>query len=322
MQTSPPQPPTPPPEPITDARLAVVIAAFNGATYLPAQLDSLLAQTARPGLILVGDDGSTDGTRAVLDAYVAHAAEQGVSLRIVDGPRQGAAAHFLYLLSRLPETTTHAAFCDQDDVWRPDRLEAGMAALAEAPGPALACGPTLECGPDLQPYGCSRIPDRAPSFGHALVQSIAGGNTMLMNRAALDLMQAAQVRIAGVVVHDWWAYQLIAGAGGQVLFDPAPRVLYRQHEGNVIGANRGLWARVLRARMLLTGRFRDWNATNLAALLAVEGMLTPRARAQVADFAALRDTPRRAVLRRMRLARRIGLTRGGPGGGCPYGRRS
>ena len=46
-----------------------------------------------------------------------------------------------------------------------------------------------------------------------------------------------------VVAHDWWAYQLVSGAGGTVIYDPEPLVAYRQHSGNLIGGNLGLRAK-------------------------------------------------------------------------------
>ncbi len=134
------------------------------------------------------------------------------------------------------------------------------------------------------------------------MQNIAAGNTIMLNRAALDLARAAAARTRKVAVHDWWVYQLMTGAGAQVIFDPEPVLLYRQHAGNLIGANRGLLATLHRLRHLFTGTFRDWNNTNIAALeqssdhLAPENLqllrrfATGRAQGLRGRIAMLRDT--------------------------------
>src|SRR5690606_35292489 len=61
------------------------------------------------------------------------------------------------------------------------------------------------------------------------------GHTMLFNAKALDLIRAAGMPTR-IAFHDWWIYQLIAGAGGHLHLDPAPMLLYRQHGQNVLGA--------------------------------------------------------------------------------------
>jgi hypothetical protein len=69
-----------------------------------------------------------------------------------------------------------------------------------------------------------------------------------------------------VVLHDWWVYLLVSAAGGMVHYDPQPMLKYRQHPENLIGSNLGWRAQFIRIRMMLGGRFHDWNATNIAAL--------------------------------------------------------
>lgn len=134
--------------------------------------------------------------------------------------------------------------------------------------PALYCGRTRitsgqgACGPLSLKFAL------APNFRNALLQSIAGGNTMVFNQAARRLITQAGWKLE-VPSHDWWCYQLVTASGGIVHYDPDPQVLYRQHDENVIGCNVGWRSRMQRVRMLLKGRFHDWNSQNIAAL---EGM--------------------------------------------------
>ena len=186
-----------------------------------------------------------------------------------------------------------------------------MLAQVPADTPALVGGRSYVCDAELGHRRLSPLPRRPPSFQHALVQNFAGGNTMMLNRAGVDLLRAAAHEAGRIVVHDWWVYQIVAGAGGRVLFDPAPLLLYRQHGGNQIGANSGVEAKIKRLRWMLRGRFRRWNAINLAALRASAHRFTPENRALLEDFAHLQ---RAGLMERLRLLRRLGLYRQGMAG--------
>jgi hypothetical protein len=106
------------------------------------------------------------------------------------------------------------------------------------------------------------------------VQSIAGGNTMVFNRAARDLLRQAGENVEAVT-HDWWAYMLVTSCGGAVHYDPYPTVRYRQHDANQFGSNVNPRAQLKRARLLLQGRFRGWVDANLRALQRVRHLMTP-----------------------------------------------
>ena len=124
-------------------------------------------------------------------------------------------------------------------------------------------------------------------------------------------MCAAAARTGQVVVHDWWIYQLVTGAGGQVVFDDVPQMLYRQHAGNLIGANTGLRAKLRRLGMLVSGRFGDWNDINIAALRGVSDCLTPENHALLETFAQGRKA---GFAGRLAMLRRTGLHRNGLAG--------
>jgi glycosyltransferase involved in cell wall biosynthesis len=297
------------PEPVQ--AVTILMATRNGAANLVAQLDSFVAQTHPPAQVIVSDDGSDDGTVAMLARFAAD--HPGLGLRIIAGPQRGAAANFLHLLKALPADCGIIAFADQDDVWLPDKLARGVRALRDVPAgcPALVGGRSYVCDAQLGRRRLSRMAPDMPSFRHALVQNFAGGNTMMLNAAAARLLRAAAPEAGRIVMHDWWAYQIVSGAGGAVIFDRAPLVLYRQHGGNQIGANAGPGAALRRLGWLLKGRFRRWNAINLRALEASAHRLTPDNRAVLRDFALMQ---RAGLIRRMALLRRLGLFRSGISG--------
>ncbi|MDH3264993.1 MAG: glycosyl transferase, partial [Paracoccaceae bacterium] len=216
-----------------------------------------------------------------------------------------------------PAGAAFAALSDQDDVWLPAKLARATDRLAALPEdrPALYCGRTVICDEGLRRLGLSPLFARPPSFRNALTQSIGGGNTMVLNRPGLALARAAAAEAGRIIMHDWWLYQLVSGAGGTVLYDPEPQLLYRQHRQNQIGSNSSTAARLRRLGMVARGVLRDWNATNIAALRASAHRLTPENRALLEAFAAARAAP---FPRRLGAFRRLGLYRQTRGGGLSY----
>jgi glycosyltransferase involved in cell wall biosynthesis len=207
----------------------VLLSTYNGASFLEPLLESVFRQDYPAVSILVRDDGSSDATPAILDRHRTDA-----RMRAYRGAHLGAAMSFLDLLDRADTTAAFFAFCDQDDVWLPDKLAQATTRLDRCPGdrPALYCGRVEMVDARLASLGLSPLPRRGPSFRNALVENIATGCTVLMNPAARTML--AEHRPAFVAAHDWWAY-LVVAAVGTVVYDATPKVLYRQHETNAIG---------------------------------------------------------------------------------------
>lgn len=276
-------------------RIAVLLATLNGARFLEAQLKSLADQSVDGIDIYASDDGSTDATRAILQSWASQWTKG--RFEVIQGPRAGFAENFRSLLIRDGVDADFVAFCDQDDMWDIDKLERSRTALREFghDQPALYCGRTRIIDADGIPKGQSPLMTKPPSFRNALVQSIAGGNTMVLNRPAFDLVRQSAVR-TGFVSHDWWCYLIVSGVGGRVVYDREPAVSYRQHSNNMIGANTGWPARVRRIKMMLRARFAKWNTINGKALVACRDLLTDDARAVVDAFVSARKGGRVALL--------------------------
>jgi hypothetical protein len=107
------------------------------------------------------------------------------------GPAEGSTANFLSLTCRADIDADYFAYADQDDVWESDKLERAVNWLKTIPEgvPALYGSRTLLVDARNQHIGYSPLFEREPNFRNALVQSIAGGNTMVFNRAARDLLR-------------------------------------------------------------------------------------------------------------------------------------
>ena len=177
------------------------------------------------------------------------------------------------------------AFCDQDDVWEPDKLSRALAWLAHVDPeiPALYCCRTRLIDEQGHTIGYSPLFSKAPHFRNAIVQSIAGGNTMVFNAAARRLLIRAGGDVA-VPAHDWWLYILVTAMGGTVRYDRHPSVRYRVHGANAIGANCTFRARLARIRLLLKGRLRTWTDMHAAALLPLVSDISPEGRRILVEF--------------------------------------
>nr|WP_275590850.1 glycosyltransferase family 2 protein [Pseudomonas sp. DP-17] len=265
------------------------MSTYNGASFLREQLDSLISQTHRDWVIFASDDGSCDATLTILSEYQLKLGQD--RLAIFPGPRKGFSANFLSLLKRPELVADYYAYCDQDDVWNTHKLEYALQWLASSSPatPALFCSRTRLVDESGIPIGFSPLFRRPPSFRNALVQSIAGGNTMVMNRAAKELLAKTPPNTI-IVSHDWWAYLLVTGCGGTVYYEGTPQVDYRQHGRNLMGSNTRLRDRFARMNKMFNGTFKAWNSANIEALMSLQSELTPSSLSSLIAFRNARGT--------------------------------
>jgi glycosyltransferase involved in cell wall biosynthesis len=221
----------------------ILLATYQGAPFLSEQLDSLLSQTCQDFRIIVRDDGSADDTRKIVEAYVTRHPGR-IMLLPADGQRLGASGSFAQLLgsSRAP----FVMFCDQDDVWTPDKVEITLAAMRDLERSHGADTPLL-VSTDLKVvderlnviaesfWAYQRLhPERLKRLSRVLVQNFATGCTVMVNRALIDLARPIP---AEAIMHDWWL-ALVATRFGKAQPLARPTVLYRQHGRNDVGARR------------------------------------------------------------------------------------
>jgi glycosyltransferase involved in cell wall biosynthesis len=281
-------------EPIT-----ILMGLYNGAEHLAPQLQSFADQSDPEWRLLVSDDGSRDGSVRMVTEF-ARTVTQDV--QIMEGPRRGFAANYMAMIAGLAPEPGLICFADQDDIWLGDKLARARAHLAatEPDIPTLYCAARWIWQAESDHRQATPLPRRMPSFRNALIENIAPGNTVVLNPAAARLARAAAARTGDVFAHDWWLYLLITGAGGRVVVDHGPPcLLYRQHGGNAIGGETGAAAQIRRKIKVLQGAFRDRLTGNLAAMLAVEDLLTPQNAQLMKAFAAARGDVLTCRLRRL-----------------------
>jgi glycosyltransferase involved in cell wall biosynthesis len=253
---------------------AVLIASYNGADFIVEQLESIRTQNL-PGLkAYISDDGSVDRTYQLIEENTA--LWRNDSLHLFSGPQTGFCNNFMSLINTPDIEADFFAFADQDDIWEVDKLSTALSKLKKVAAdiPALYCSRSRLIDIAGKKIGFSPLFKKKPSFQNAMVQCIAGGNTMVMNKAARNLLM--QTKGALIASHDWWSYLLIAGAGGVVFYSSYPSTLYRQHHSNVYGRNNNWVGRWHRMRLLFQGLFSHWNTINCLALQQYSHLLTPQ----------------------------------------------
>lgn len=218
--------------------IQILLATLNSSRFLKEQLDSILKQDYSCFKLLIRDAGSTDTTLQIIRQYQRCFPEK---IRFLGSGPACAGENFNHLLEA--SNADLIMFSDHDDVWMPDKisrtLERYQALAAECckGTPILVFTDSSVVDPHLK-----RIADSSLAFQHLnpfkthlhnlILQNVATGNTMLLNRALVDLILPIP---AAAVMHDHWI-MLVAAAFGRIGYLEQSTLLYRQHKNNVYGA--------------------------------------------------------------------------------------
>lgn len=233
--------------------IEIVLSTYNGGRYLREQLDSIVGQTFTEWSLLIRDDASSDDTLEIVSEYVERYRGK---IRLVEPPGKnlGACQSFARLLEFAE--ADYIMFCDQDDVWLPEKISLTLTKIQELKEvhgveiPLLVHTDLRVVDESLNlvaesGHGYQKIdPDNGNAFGRLLVQNIATGCTTMMNRTLRD--RALPIP-AAALMHDHWL-SLVASCFGKIAYLPTPTLLYRQHVKNKVGAQG--WNTVYAAKLL------------------------------------------------------------------------
>jgi len=223
----------------------ILLSTFNGEKYIAEQLDSILTQSYKSISVLIRDDGSQDGTLKIIEQYILRHPNQ---VKLLKGDNIGVVKSFLALLEQADNDVVFYSFCDQDDVWLPHKVEASVKALKYKNDniPLMHFSSTYLTDSKLSPIKkWPKSPSKPLSFNNAVIENIAVGTTITINKAAKEMLTAKQPNSDNLIMHDWWFYLCIS-AFGETMYELKPTVLYRQHEENLIGGNKSLRDLILR----------------------------------------------------------------------------
>jgi glycosyltransferase involved in cell wall biosynthesis len=215
--------------PNSNAKVAILLATYNGGEYIQEFLESLCLQSHSDFCLYIRDDGSLDSTCQIAAGYT-----DRLEIRFLGaGERMGPAASFFRIMEQAHDSHDCYLFADQDDWWYEDKVERAVAALdSRQEEIALYCSRLEYVDDQLKHIGYSRIP-KLLTVRNAAVENVATGCTVAVTRKTRREVLSANPR--GFIMHDWWLY-LFCASMGQVIYDPSPSIKYRQHGGNAIGA--------------------------------------------------------------------------------------
>ena len=222
---------------MTEPTISVAMCTFNGARFLPEQLQSIALQTLQPSELVICDDGSTDGTVGILQSFALSAR---FLVRIFCNQETlGPAKNFEKAIGLCDGEII--SLCDQDDVWRPEKLARLQETLDAQPGAAYAFSDADMTGEDGEHLGMTAwdavgLRKRVDRFVGA--EQL---NVLLRHNLIAGCSMAFRASLRGIFLpipptwmHDYWIVLL-----GSALFQgtPVPERLYkyRRHANQVCG---------------------------------------------------------------------------------------
>lgn len=276
--------------------ILILLASYNGRTWLAEQIDSILQQESVTVRIHISDDASNDGTEDFIrDRY-------GLDLRVVyerrATPSGSAGANFrtLYRTARL-EGADFIALADQDDIWDKQKMISAVRAMSQSGAAGYSCS-VLSFWADGRKRVLRQASDqRATDF---LFEGAGQGCTFVIRKDVFQEVQkfclAREEAVSSLHYHDWLIYLLARAWGKQWYFDPVPHMQYRQHDGNEIGARGSIAAVTKRLQLISNGWYRKQVAAAITVFKLANG-ISPDV-----DYLEKQMADRDSVGRRVRIA--------------------
>jgi rhamnosyltransferase len=237
-------------------RFAVLLAAYNGVSWLEAQIESILSQRNVCVTIFVSVDQSSDGT----EVWFEQLAALNQNVRVLPaGEKFGGAAKNFFRLIRDTDFSEfdYVSFADQDDIWLEDKLLTAHQKIIEL-GVSGYSGNVTAFWPDGRNALVNKAQDQKKydflfeAAGPGCTYVLKAKEALLFKKFLLDNWSLANQ----VSLHDWLIYAWFRSSGLKWYIDPAPHMNYRQHSNNQVGANTGIKAIKARLNLLRAGWYR------------------------------------------------------------------
>jgi glycosyltransferase involved in cell wall biosynthesis len=214
----------------------ILLPTFNGETYLRQQIDSILKQTYQNWQLIIRDDGSSDNTQNICKEYIDRYPNKIFILADNLG-NLGTRGSFLTLMQY--SKNDYIMFCDQDDIWLPDKVLDTYERMVAAEN-SFGVGTSIMVYTDLKivDQQLNLISDslfkhtkRNPSYNEISklwMADITYGCTFLFNNKLKSICKS----IPPGIPHDFWLPMIATTFGKLILLDK-PTILYRRHGSNV-----------------------------------------------------------------------------------------
>ncbi len=233
-------------------KVAVLLAAYNGAEWLDAQVSSILNQESISVTLFVSIDASDDGTE---EWFTRHAKEDE-RIRVLSINNSGAASQNFFRLIRDVDVGDFSYVClsDQDDIWQPTKICRAVEQLEQHEADGYSSN-------ILSFWSNGRtklvVKSQRQNTKDYLLEAPGPGCTFVIKQSLfLGLQRFAmsnKQQLSKIRFHDWFIYAYSRAFGYQWRIDDAALMNYRQHETNEHGANVGFKHKVKRARAVFGG---------------------------------------------------------------------
>ncbi len=246
--------------------IAILLGTYNGGHYLSEQIESVLGQTFQGWQLLIRDDGSEDNTLDIINTF--QRKDSRIHLVSDDKGNMGTPCNYNELcqiaLRYNPDTVF---FCDQDDIWLPQKIETQINTLQQIENrygkgcPILVHSDLMVVDVHLKRIHRSFLTYQGiKNINQAPLRMLLAQNYITACASAFNhaLLKLATPIPDGTLMHDWWL-ALCGAACGKIGFIGTPLTLYRQHHNNAVGA-KGLLNSINPFRKDLTARWRNGRA--------------------------------------------------------------
>lgn len=216
--------------------IAVLMSTYNGERYLDDQIMSIINQSNQNWHLYVRDDGSSDGTQAMLAKFAAKY-EKITFINENNVTNIGVNRSFMSLLHDIE--ADYYMFSDQDDVWNKNKIELTLNKMKQSQTghkPILVFTDLDVVDVNLNSEGVMNGTNIWTSFLHLLFTNCVTGCTVMVNEDLKRMIDFDSLNYENIYMHDWWV-ALIASAFGEAVYLNKATIKYRQHGDNVVGSN-------------------------------------------------------------------------------------
>ena len=209
-------------------RCLVLLSTYNGEKYLPELLDSVMAQKDVIIDVLARDDGSKDKTVEIL--------KKNDRVQVYTGENLKPAKSFLDLILKADASYDYYALCDQDDVWKADKVISAIEHIKDSNKPTLYSSAVEVVDRDLNFIRKSFTDNSFKDPLYDILTYGTPGCTFVCNKALMQKLK--EYKPTTISMHDSWISFVCLAVNGLFYSDHEAYILYRQHDANVLGAQR------------------------------------------------------------------------------------
>ncbi len=207
----------------------ILVSTYNGSNYIRKQLDSIINQTYTDYKVYIRDDGSTDNTREIIEQTIRDYDRQEKFV-FIKGENVGFCESFFELL-RNSTDGDYWAFCDQDDYWKPEKIQWAITMMedTEEELPLMYSGNFSFVNQDMEYIKDYNLDLRGYDFRKSITNSICYGFTCVINAKLRELLLESNFQ--NIQSHDWYA-AMVAMAFGKIITDRRIVAFHIVHDNN------------------------------------------------------------------------------------------